>query len=162
IGAVERELGDYAASSEAYRRAMDLFEELNVATEALRARWSSAKMSMAHGDAVSGIQQLYEVRGELEGKGMQGERVLASLDLAEALTLLGDRAEATKICREVIACLDQMDQAETLTNMAALALLREATARDAVTPRMIVETRQEVRRRPAPKGVQLFLMAPDF
>jgi tetratricopeptide (TPR) repeat protein len=162
IGQVERELGNFEAASETFLRAMDLFAELNVSTEALRARWSAAKMSMAHGDVVGAIRQLYIVRDELERKGMEGERVLISLDLAEALILLGDRMEGTRICREVISYLDQAEQTQTFTNATALGLLREATMRDAVTPRVIVETRQQVRRRPASEGLRLFAAAPDF
>jgi tetratricopeptide (TPR) repeat protein len=161
IAHCHRELSDFAAAAENFTRAVAIFERLNVPTEALRAQWGAAKMALAGGSVREAAGQFAMLRADFDKKGMAGEMILVSLDLAESLLLLHREAAATAICREVVHALDAHGLSHLQTASTAIALLKEASAAMTVTATVVADARQWLRKAPR-EGHRLFASAPEF
>ncbi|HET7436018.1 MAG TPA: hypothetical protein VFN10_15015 [Thermoanaerobaculia bacterium] len=132
--------GDYGGAAIEYVFALQLFEQLNAHTEAIRVRWNLGVLAVASSNGPEAINRLKAAIAELKSEGMLTDAALATLDLAEAYLSSGDSRAAERCCREVF---DVLSVAKIVpAAMTAAAFLHQAAQSGKLTRAAIRYVRQ--------------------
>jgi len=129
--------------------AAQLFEELGVHSEAVRARWNAARALAGEGRLADAMPRLRAVARELERLGMMLAATEAALEVAELLVTSGDYAEVEEICRKAMKHFQESSMAYTASALTALALIQEAARNRTATRLLVHQVREYLRRVPA-------------
>lgn len=151
-GRVAEALSFYDASSE-------ILKEIGVETEALRARWGVATMLAEAGHRDDALRRLRSIAAEFEERGMACEAALADMGIAELLLLEEKFAEVEEICRGAMRSFELAGVSYSAKALTALAYLREATEARIVTPKLVRQVREYIRRLPSEENL---LFAPPL
>jgi tetratricopeptide (TPR) repeat protein len=144
IGNCYADMGDFSNGLQHLSVALQLFSELKLNTEVLRAQWKIGAVALAAGDFEGATRQLTAVNSECAALGLDSDVALIKLDLAEARLMLGDSAAVRSLCREIIAFFRAADM---ITGALTAAAFLEENARQALlTQRQIDHVRRFVRR----------------
>lgn len=151
IGKLEEALVDHETAAM-------LYDALGIPTEAARNRWNVALILMLSGRGDDARPRLESLRSTFSGLGMTSEATLVSLDLAE-LHLARDRFDDVEtICHAAMRSLEAAGLSYTSRALTALAYIREAAQRRAVTPVAVKHVRDYIRR--LPRDGQLLFAPP--
>jgi tetratricopeptide (TPR) repeat protein len=117
--------GDLGAASASFRRALELFTELDMRTERPKVRWGHAKILGRRGQIHAALSEYYTVEAEFLAIGSTGDAALAALATIGILIELGRSEQARQRARELVVTFGN---AGMLPNaLVALKYLREAT-----------------------------------
>lgn len=145
-----RSLGDLESALDLFPRAMKLYEELNILTDANTARWGYA-LSLAQGGTVpfrNSISELFKVRAIFLGLGMNSRAACAALDIVRLRFDHGE--DVRELCAEIIQVLTTAGL--TQNAIEALAYLREQAKQRNLSPTKISRVRtffDQLEKRPA-------------
>lgn len=140
VGRCAFELGDLSAAVQHFHRSVQLFRELGMAAEALRPQWGFALVVLASGKPDAALSRFRDLRENFRRREMLSDEALVSLDMMDALHVLGRDAEIATLAGETI---ESFTAAGMLTSaLTAFAYLKEAAARGAASPRIIQHVRQ--------------------
>jgi tetratricopeptide (TPR) repeat protein len=155
-----RELRDYSRAQSHFEFAIDAFQALGVESNAARARRHIGVTLMAAGRYAEALTFLSNLCYEFERLGMRDEAVVASLDRAEALLLLGRNTEVVETCQELSRQFEARGLEQTSGALTAIAYLREAVEAGRCTPAVVEHVRDYVRRSETHQQL-LFLPLPE-
>ncbi|MBV9494568.1 MAG: hypothetical protein JOZ54_10000 [Acidobacteria bacterium] len=134
------ELGELQQAGVLLHAALQLYGELDIVTEANRARWLLGRLELRSGRFDTALPQLRRSIDECVARGMLTDAALVLLDVCEALIIAGRRTqEITTHCRDLAA---RFKAAGMLTSaLTALAFLREAASLRQLTPSVVTHVR---------------------
>jgi tetratricopeptide (TPR) repeat protein len=142
------EMGDIEGARDLYPCALAMFNELELVTEAARARWGYGRCLAAQGKASFAASELYHVRAVFLGLGMKTDAAMVGLDVVRTRFDAGEGVRA--LCAELVTTFTEAGLAHHAID--ALAYLREQARRDAVTAAKIERVRTyfgELARKPS-------------
>ena len=102
LGYTHADLGEHAAAVEALHQALPIFEELGMASEAIRTRWVLGRVLLSQGRYQQARAFFVDARAGFLEFGMAEEAGLTGLDLVEALLGLSELGRA-RIVLETVA-----------------------------------------------------------
>jgi tetratricopeptide (TPR) repeat protein len=155
-----RKLGHLDLALKHYDMVTAIFEELGVTSEAVRARWNGAAIEATLGRLVEAQRRFEDVVSEFDRLGMTSEAALANLDIAEILLTQGRPEEAARICRRAMASFERAGLSYTTRAMTALAFIQEASQQGIITPTLVRDVRDYIRRLPSQPNL-LFAPSPS-
>jgi tetratricopeptide (TPR) repeat protein len=131
LGFAYLRLDRLAQAGSEFHRAFTGLIQLGKEAAAVRPRWGLAALLVKSGDARRGAESLRKCLHECEERGMTEERMLISLDLADALLLLGETTDASRLCKSLVRSFNRAG----LRNSAlrAFDFLRQAALNEALT-----------------------------
>ena len=128
-----RELGDLEQAKRLFVHAVEQYDKLDVPVFRAKASWNFARILVSEGRYEAAVDGFVAVRREAEQLGLSHTVALVSLDIAEALLVMGRVQEVSELC---LGAMDYFRRARlTFTEgaLAALAYLREAADSKALT-----------------------------
>lgn len=137
-----------------FAQALSLYEALGLETEKTRTRWAVGAMLVRTGKVDEGIARLHEARREFEQLGASTDAAIVTLDIVEALLLIGQHRDAGQLCAGLVESFTANGmRGHALT---ALAFLREALATGSATPILVRHVRTYLEQRPDTSGQPFF------
>lgn len=127
-----------------FHRALEGFIQAGKEALTVRPRWGLAILLIASGDQRRGAEGLRQSLRHCERYGMLEERMLVSLDLADALLLLGETGEACRLCKVLVR---ELKRAGLRTSaLRAFDFLRQASLEMALTRQKVSYVRAFIER----------------
>ena len=126
-----------------------LFDALELPTESARCRWNIASILVLAGHFDEARVRLESLRKTFGDLGMTSEATLVSLEVAELLLTGNDFEEVERICHTAMRAFEATGLSYTSRALTALAYLREAAQRKAVSSAAVRHVREYIRRLPA-------------
>ncbi len=149
LGLVEMEMGDLALAGEHLATALALYSALELTTEAIRTRWSLARLAAARGDFDSALQRFGVVREEFRERGIIVDEALVALDMADLLLTTGEHETARAIASELFVTFRKAGMMTSA--LTAIGFLNEAAGQGRLTPRLVRHVRgflERIQRQP--------------
>lgn len=140
IGNCHLELGRSTDAGRYLHEALRLFSDLNVPSEITRTEWALARLDFRRGHGVEAMHRLRQAVSRLSACGMLTDGALAALDLAEMLDASGRTREIPKLLAGVVRTFT--DAGKLSGALTALAYLKNAAARGALTPALLSHVRR--------------------
>lgn len=142
-----------------FHRALSSLVELGKEAATVRPEWGLAVLLVASGDARRGADALRRCLGECEKHGMTEDKMLVSLDLADALLVLGEEAEAHRLCKRLVRDFKRAG----LRNSAlrAFDFLRQASLEMTLTRQKISYVRSFIDRLASNPGLRFVAPSPS-
>lgn len=153
LGRVDDALHYHAASAR-------LFEDLEIRTEQVRARWNIASILASAGRLDEAKVRFEVLRAEFAALGMTSEETLVSLDIAELMLAREEFSGVELICRAAMHSFETAGLSYSARALTALAYIREAAQHKTVTPVQVRYVREYLNRLPH-DGELLFAPLPD-
>ncbi|HEX8409750.1 MAG TPA: tetratricopeptide repeat protein [Thermoanaerobaculia bacterium] len=153
LGRVDDALHYHAASAQ-------LFEDLGIDTEQVRARWNIASILASAGRLDEARARFEILRSEFAALGMTSEQTLVSLDIAELMLAREEFIGVEVICRAAMHCFETAGLSYSARALTALAYIREAAQHKTITPVQVRHVREYLKRLPH-DGELLFAPLPD-
>jgi tetratricopeptide (TPR) repeat protein len=136
-------------AAEFAHQAIQLFDEIDVPTGKVRARWLLGRMLAARGEFESARLMFTQVRREFERLKMFAESNEVALETAEILLVLRQPLEVDEICHTLLERYAEAGLAHTYRAIMALNYLKEAASMGRLTPALVRHVRQYISRLPA-------------
>jgi tetratricopeptide (TPR) repeat protein len=149
LGLVEMEMGDSSLAEKHLSTALALYTDLGVATEAIRTRWSLARLAAARGDFDDALRRFDAVRDEFRWQGIIVDEALVALDMADLLLTTGDPTTAGAIASELFGTFRKAGMMTSA--LTAIGFLNEAAAHGRLTPHLVRHVRgflERIQRQP--------------
>jgi tetratricopeptide (TPR) repeat protein len=140
-------IGDFERARSSYIDALALFDQLDLRTEEIRARWALAGLRTGTGDLHGAIADLGEAIRDLRAAGMNDDAALATLDLVAAKLAVREPAGVPALLDQVVLTFasENMQRNAQL----ALALIHEALREGTATPGLVTRVRRYLDRVPS-------------
>lgn len=148
VGACYRELGNMERAVAYFSAAADLWRELGSEAEAARVRANVAVLLLRNGFADRALAEFRSVRTAFEQHEMLLEAAMASLDMAEILSMQQRFVELEESCRTAMHHLEGAGLAYSSAAMTALAYMSDAAKQLRVTPALVNSVKRYIRRLP--------------
>ena len=126
LAITQRELFDFERAQALFSQAAKQFEELGLTTMHAKARWNLASIFAAQGRHEAALSLLFVLRDDFEEFGMAEDVALISIEIAEALLLLGRPSEVPAVCEAAMRYFRLASLAYTQGALMAFAFLQEA------------------------------------
>lgn len=149
LGFCVARLGDIASSVQYYDLAAALYEDLGIATEAVRCRWGVTGMLAEAGHFAAAWDRLAPLTKELERLGMTSEAACNGLYVAELLLAVGRYDQVEQLCRESMRIFERSGVGYTSHALTALAYIHEAAAHRTASPKLVRTVRDYIRKLPS-------------
>lgn len=140
----EIELGEFGNASIRLCVALPLFEELALATEVARTRWTIGYLALRAGNTIDAERRLRAARDEMIRLNMGGDVSKITLDLVEALLAVGNTTEVPALLNDALRFFQEAGQLSSA--LTAIAYLREAVAAGRLTREMVEMVRRFIER----------------
>ncbi|HSY49055.1 MAG TPA: hypothetical protein VLC46_09600 [Thermoanaerobaculia bacterium] len=133
LGSCDRRRREPAIARHWLHRATQLFRQLGMTSELVRARWCSAKVTIVEGDRARGIRELRAAMRDFERLSMPADAGFVGLDLLEQMIAgVSDANEAEKLARTLaqlfIAAGTNVSAAKAIDYLRDAAVARKADA----------------------------------
>lgn len=125
-----------------------LLDDLGVQTEAVRVRWNVASILAGAGLIAEAQTRLEKLRTSFDDLGMTSESALVSLDIADLLIAQENFGAVEEICRTAMLSFERAGISYSARALTALAYMREAARHRTVTPALVKQVRDYLRRLP--------------
>jgi tetratricopeptide (TPR) repeat protein len=143
-----REIGDFANATRFFLIALDTFQRLNVPVGIAKTRWHLGRTFLAQGKTAEALALLSDVRREFEELTMVQDVALVTIDIAQALMVLGKHDEVPALCRRASDYFASAELTRTEGALTAMALIREAAVSGLLSGAIILRARSRVEASP--------------
>lgn len=126
-------------------RATQLFRQIGMASEVIRARWCGAQLTIDEGDRARGLRELRAAMRDFERLSMPADAGFVGLDLLEEITQGPSGAKEAETLARSLAELF-MAAGATVSAAKAIAYLRDATASRKADRSLVAYVRQYLHR----------------
>lgn len=148
IALCHRELGSFDLAMSFFLRAHDSYQRLGQAAAIAKNRWYIGKVLLLQAQYEQALEVLSDVREACEGLGMLHDAALITIDMAQALSVVGTPDRVIELSRSAARYFEAAGLAESEGALTALALIREAAASGRLTAELIEEARIRAQRKP--------------
>lgn len=143
-GNCELDLGNLGEASILFVRAFVIFRETGPASDRISTDWGLGRVVLHGGNPTGALERLRDVVAAFERIGMVSDAALASLDVADALLMLGRVEEITKVAKHAFNVLKKAGiHTGALT---AMAYVKESAAKRRLSRPILKEVRSFLRR----------------
>lgn len=144
LGTTLLALGDTVAARRWLHEARVHFAALHLEVELARARWVTAQLLLATGHVGDALTRLRSVEAQFRGWTLPGDAGLVTLDIAEALLVLGRTDEALPLIERVVQELTALGASASAR--LALSYLQTAVRGRTATPSIVRHVRTHLER----------------
>jgi tetratricopeptide (TPR) repeat protein len=127
-------LGDLDAAREFGKRAMRIYENVELLSERIRTQWMFAQHLVACGNVEEGLEYLNAATLEYEAAGMIADAAKVTLERVEILLRIDAWSEAAAMARQLVTIYERTGQ--RISRVHALAYLRAAVDASSATPEL--------------------------
>jgi len=131
----------FLASNDAYQR-------LGQTAALAKNRWYIGRVLLLQGKYENALKVLADVREACEESMMFHDVALVTIDMAQALSVLGRTDRVLELCRSAASYFQSSGLEESEGALTALALIREAAASGRLTDELIANARVRAERKP--------------
>lgn len=148
IALCHRELGSFDVAMLFFLRAHDSYQRLGQLAAIAKNRWYIGRVLLLQGKYEQALEVLAEVRVACEDLGMFHDAALVTIDMAQALSVVGTPARVIELSQSATRYFDSAGLVESEGALTALALIREAAASGRLTSELIEQARIRAQRNP--------------
>jgi len=158
LGRCAYELSDLPAAVRHFHLSSETSHNLGLTSEAVRPEWGLALVMLASGKPADAVERFRTLRQEFHRRKMFTDEALISLDLMDALHMLGDDREIIALGADVVRTFT--DAGMPTGALTAFAYLNEAATRGVIDRLAINHVRKFVSRAERQPGL-LFVAPPE-
>lgn len=148
IALCHRELGAFDTAMSFFLRSNDSYQRLGQVAALAKNRWYIGRVLLLQGKYEEALKVLTDVRKACEESLMLHDVALVTIDMAQALSVIGSPSRVIELCRTATEYFASAGLAGSEGALTALGLIREAAASGRLTQELIAEARFRAERKP--------------
>jgi tetratricopeptide (TPR) repeat protein len=147
IAVTYRQLGRFDDAAKFFTNALELALDIGSAPFVTKARWLLGRLFLAQGKCKEALEVLHSVRESFVEMQMVQDVAVATIDIAEAMLMLGQPESVRALCSQSIRYFARMGLSNSESSLTALALIQEAASSNALTPAVLSVARNRAQDR---------------